>query len=185
MAHGDAAMGGNMLNTVVMESNKTNAAPQGAMAGGGPRIVRAEVDNVRSYMYDKMETKETLHIDRFGGFAKDIARVIEKLAEMTTATKKKVWIWVGGEEELTLKLTEHWKVKITRDGAVVVNVTDNVLIADDAFILLEMDRDGYYVPIAKGREITWDGTEEYITPSELRRLVKDVVKQILEQMRWL
>jgi len=39
--------------------------------------------------------------------------------------------------------------------------------------------------MAKGKEITWDGTEEYLTPSDLLRLAKDVARRVLEQTRWL
>jgi hypothetical protein len=156
---------------------------QAAVSTAAPRISRTEIDSVRSYMFEGIELRETLHIDRLG--ADDIARAIEKLAEMTSvASKWQMWIWVGGEE-LTLKLSEHWRVKITRDGAVVIKVTDYTLIADEKFLLLSADKDGYWYVAAKGKEITWDGTEEYFSPSELYRLAREVARRILEQTRWL
>ncbi len=87
---------------------------------------------------------------------------------------------------MTLKLSEYWRVKIMRDGAVVIKVSDYALIADSNFLLLHVDKDGWYVPIAKGKEITWDGTEEYFSPADLYRLARDVARRILlEQTRWL
>jgi len=146
------------------------------------RVVLAEIDNVRSYMFE-VETKEVLHIDRLG--ADDVARAIERLAEMTAADAKYIWVWVGGEEALTLRLSDLWKVKIMRDAAVMIKVTDYALIADSSFLLLSADKDGWWYPVAKGKEITWDGTEEYFTPSDILRLAKDVAKRILEQTHWL
>ncbi len=140
------------------------------------RVPATEIDNVRSYMFE-VETKEVLHIDRLG--ADDIARAIERLAVGVDQT----WIWVGGDR-LTMKLSEHWRVKIMRDGAVVIKTGDYVLVADDKFLLLA-DRDGRYVPVAKGDEITWDGTEEYFTPSDIRRLVKETFRHVLERAQWL
>jgi len=103
---------------------------------------------------------------------------------MAVASSKQIWVWVGGEEALTLKLSEHWRVKIMRD-AVVIKVTDYALIADDSFLLLSADKDGRYMVVAKGKEITWDGTEEYFDPADLYRLARDVARRILEQTRWL
>jgi len=154
-----------------------------AAAERAAKIGRTEIDDVRSYMFEEMETKEVLHIDRLG--ADDIARAIEKLAEMTAADAKQMWVWVGGEDTLMLKLSEYWRVKIMRDGAVVIKVTDYALIADGAFLLLAVDKDGWYVPMAKGKEITWDGTEEYLTPSDILRLAKEVARRVLEQTCWL
>jgi len=148
-----------------------------------PKIDRTNIDSVRSYLFGEVEVKEVLHIDRLG--ADDVARAIEKLAEMTAAGAKQMWVWVGGEEMLTIKLSEHWRVKIMRDSAVVVKVSDYALIADDNFLLLSADKDGRYIVVAKGKEITWEGTEEYLSPSDLRRLAKDVAKRVLEQTRWL
>jgi hypothetical protein len=155
-----------------------------ATAGrAAPKVGRTEVDNVRSYMFEAVEAKDVLHVDRLG--ADDIARVIEKLAEMSAADMKQMWVWVGGEEALTLRLTDHWRVKIMRDGAVVIKVTDYALIADSEYLLLRVDEDGWFIPIARGREITWEGTEEYFSPSELLRLAREVAKRVLEQTRWL
>jgi hypothetical protein len=154
-----------------------------AASTAAPRVGRTEIDRVRSYMFEEIETKEVLHIDRLG--ADDIARVIEKLAEMTAAGARQVWVWVGGEDALTLRLSEHWRVKIMRDGAVMIKVTDYALIADSEFVLLGADKDGWFIPIVRGKEITWDGTEEYLSPSDLWRLAREVARRILEQTRWL
>jgi len=142
-----------------------------------PRVPAFEIDNVRSYMFE-METKEVLHIDRLG--ADDIARAIERLA----VGVDQMWIWVG-DDSLTMKLSSHWRVKIMRDGAVVVKAGDYVLIADYRFVLLRADEYGGYVPIAKGDEITWDGTEEFFAPSDIRHVVKDAMKHVLERAQWL
>ncbi len=168
-----------------MAQSGQNMAPKGAGARGGPgnrtpvtpRVPAFEIDNVRSYMFE-VEAKEVLHIDRLG--ADDIARAIERLA----VGVDQMWIWVGGDR-LTMKLSEHWRVKIMRDGAVVIKAGDYVLVADDKFLLLAADRDGWYIPLTKGNEITWDGTEEYFMPSDIRRLAKDVARRILEQTHWL
>ncbi len=160
-----------------------NMPVQTGGARGGPgnrtpaRVPVFEIDNVRSYMFE-VETKEVLHIDRLG--ADDIARAIERLA----VGVDQVWIWVGSDR-LTMKLSEHWRVKIMRDGAVVIKVTDYVLVADDKFLLLTADKDGWYVPVVKGNEITWGGTEEYLTPAIVRRLVKETLKRVLERAQWL
>jgi hypothetical protein len=167
-----------------MTQNDIRVPAQAGGAHGGPgnRIPVYQIDEVRSYMFEGIEIKEILHVDRLGD--KYIAMAIERLAALTGNVK--MWVWIGGEETLVLKLTEHWRIKIVRDGAVIVKVTNYVLIADEAFVLLEMDKHGYYVPVAKGREITWDGTEEYFTPHDLRRLVKDVARRILHQpFSWL
>jgi len=85
---------------------------------------------------------------------------------------------------ISIKLGK-WKVKVMRD-AVVVNAGDYVLVADDRFLLLRADRYGWFIPIAKGGEITWDGTEEFLRPSDLRRVVKDAMKRVLEHAaQWL
>jgi hypothetical protein len=157
-------------------SQAVGTSPAGV--GGNParqqnRVPVTQIDDVRSYMFE-IETKEVLHIDRLG--AEDIARAIEKLAVV-----KSVWVWAG--EYVSIKLAD-WKVKIMRD-AVVVNTGDYVLVADDRFLLLRADKDGWYVPVAKGDKITWDGTEEYLRPSDLRRVVKDALKHILERTHWL
>jgi hypothetical protein len=155
-----------------------------ATAGrAAPKVGRTEVDNVRSYMFEAVEAKDVLHVDRLG--ADDIARVIEKLAEMSAADTKQMWVWVGGEEALTLRLTDHWRVKIMRDGAVMIKVTDYALIADSEFVLLGADKDGWYRPILRGKEITWEGTEEYLSPFDLWRLAREVARRILEQTHWL
>jgi hypothetical protein len=160
-----------------MSKNKNQvAALSAAGVGGNParqqkRVPITQIDDVRSYMFE-IETKEVLHIDRLG--AEDIARAIEKLA-----VTKSAWIWAS--EYVSIKLNDRWKVKIMRD-AVVIKVDDYVLIADDKFLLLHADRDGWFIPVAKGREITWDGTEEFLRPSDLRRVVKDTLKRILEHI---
>jgi len=155
------------------------AAPAAAGVGGNPawqqnRVPVTHIYDVRSYMFE-IETKEVLHIDRMG--ADDIARAIEKLA-----VTKSVWVWAD-EGMISMKLA-NWKIKVMRD-AVVVNAGDYVLVADDRFLLLRADRDGWYVPVAKGNEITWDGTEEYLRPSDLRRVVKDVLRRVIECVGWL
>jgi len=48
-----------------------------------------------------------------------------------------------------------------------------------------MGEDGRYAPIVKGETITWDGTEEYFEPADIRRLIKDVLRRMLERARWL
>ncbi|MFZ8812160.1 MAG: hypothetical protein ACO2PN_29175, partial [Pyrobaculum sp.] len=110
------------------------------------RVPATEIDSIRSYMFEEVEKKEVLHIDRLG--ADDIARAIEKLA-----TTKSAWVWAGDEERLSMKLSDRWRVKIMRDGAVVIKADDYVLVADDRFLLLSLDKDGWYIPIAKGDEI--------------------------------
>jgi len=139
------------------------------------RVPVTQIDDVRSYMFE-IGIKEVLHIDRLG--AEDIARAIEELA-----VAKSVWIWAD-EGMISIKLGK-WKVKVMRD-AVVVNAGDYVLVADDRFLLLRADRYGWFIPIAKGGEITWDGTEEFLRPSDLRRVVKDAMKRVLEHAaQWL
>jgi hypothetical protein len=163
-----------------MESNKTNvAAERAAGAGGNParqqnRVPVTHIYDVRSYMFE-IETKEVLHIDRMG--ADDIARAIEKLA-----VTKSVWVWAD-EGMISMKLA-NWKIKVMPDS-VVVNAGDYVLVADDRFLLLRADRDGWFIPIIKGNEITWDGTEELLRPSDIRRIAKEALKRVLEHTRWL
>jgi hypothetical protein len=162
---------------------QNNVAAGAAGAGGNPawqqnRVPATEIDSIRSYMFEEVEKKEVLHLDRLG--ADDIARAIEKLA-----IAKSLWIWAGSEEMLSMKLSEYWRVKIMRDGTVLVKTGDYVLVADDRFLLLSLDKDGFYIPIAKGDEITWDGTEELLSPSDLWRLIKDATRRVLEQVRWL
>jgi len=138
------------------------------------RVPVTHIYDVRSYMFE-IETKEVLHIDRMG--ADDVARAIEKLA-----VTKSAWIWAD-EDMISMKLGE-WKIKVMRD-AVVVNAGDYVLVGDDRFLLLRIDEDGWYVPVAKGDEVTWDGTEELLRPSDIRRIAKEALKRVLEHTRWL
>ena len=140
-----------------------------------PKIPAWEIDNVRSYMFN-VEAKKTLHLDRLG--ADDVVKALEKMA-----VSDKTWVCTDGVV-LIIKLYNDWKVKIMRD-AVIVKAGDYVLIADDRFILLTADKDGRFVPVAKGSEITWNGTEEYFTPFDIHRLARDVARRILEQMHWL
>jgi hypothetical protein len=181
-----------MTDITVKYSGVTNAMAQwgqemaaeeaaGASGGPGNRTPArfTEIDNIRSYMFD-IETKEVIHVDRLG--ADDVVRALEKLAEITVAGAE-LWMWVGGDR-VTLKLSEHVKVKIMRDGAVIIKVPDYVLVADDKFVLLEASNDGWRV-VAKGKEITWAGTEEYFTPFDVLKLAKEVARRVLEQTRWL
>ena len=144
-------------------------------AATAPRVPAFEIDDVRSYMFE-VETKEVLHIDRLG--ADDVARALEKLAIGGA------WVCTDGDV-LIIKLGNGWKVKVMRDGATVVKAGDYVLIADYRFVLLRADEYGGYVPIAKGGEITWDGTEEFFAPSDIRHMVKDAMKRVLERAQWL
>jgi len=145
------------------------------------KVPSAEIYSVRSYMFD-VETRETLWLDRVDNpWAKDITRLLEKVAiEVPDTASVSI-----SSELIVLKLTRNWKVGISRDGAVVVKVSDCVLVADSKFLLLCMDKDGYYTPVAKSEMITWDGTEEYFTTYDLRRLVKDVLRRVLERAQWL
>jgi len=146
-----------------------------------PKFKFSEISYVRSYIVD-METKKTMHLDRvFNPWSKDIALALEKLA---VYSPKAAWLWIS-DDTATLKLTENWKVSISRDGAVVVKVPDCALVADSKFLLLCTDEDGYYTPVAKSETVTWDGTEEYFTPSDVRRLVKEVFQRVFQLARWL
>jgi len=138
------------------------------------KVAAPYVDDVRSYMFE-IETKEVLHIDRMG--ADDIARAIEELA-----VAKSIWIWAD-EDVLSMKLGK-WKIRVMPD-AVVVNAGDYVLVGDDRFVLLRAVGDGWYVPVAKGDEVTWDGTEELLRPSDIRRIAKEALKRVIEHTRWL
>jgi hypothetical protein len=170
-----------------MERTQNQVAPQGAGASAGARqqnparIPATEIYDVRSYMFE-LETKEVLHIDRVGNpWASDIARVLEKLAVGVPA----VAIMSISDDYISLKVGDRWKVGISRDGAVIIKVPDCVLVADDKFLLLCMDDSGLYVPVAKAETITWDGTEEYFEPADVRRMIKDVLKRVLERTQWL
>jgi len=66
-----------------------------------------------------------------------------------------------------------------------IRVPDCALIADEKFLLLCVGENGLYAPVAKGEMITWDGTEEYFTPAEIRQLVKETIKRILQLTHWL
>jgi hypothetical protein len=168
MEDGDATVGGKMLSR--------------AMNGGTPaRIPATEIYNIRSDMFE-IEVRETLWLDRIDNpWAVDIARTLEKLAMGIPATVP----MLISDDYVMMKVTDRWKVGISRDGAVIIKVSDCVLIADDKFLLLCMGEDGRYAPIAKGETITWDGTEEYFEPSDIRRLIKDALKRVLERVRWL
>jgi len=168
MEDGDATVGGKMLSR--------------AMNGGTPaRIPATEIYNIRSDMFE-IEVRETLWLDRIDNpWAVDIARTLEKLAMGIPATVP----MLISDDYVMMKVTDRWKVGISRDGAVIIKVSDCVLIADDKFLLLCMDDSGLYTPLAKGETITWDGTEEYFEPSDIRRLIKDALKRVLERVRWL
>ena len=146
------------------------------------RIPVAEVYNVRSYMFDDIETRESLWLDRVGNpWAEDIARVMEKVA-MGVPALATVLV---SDDYVMLKVADRWKVGISRDGAVTIRVPDCALIADSKFLLLCVDEDGYFTPVAKSETVTWDGTEEYFTPAEIRHIVKETIKRILERVQWL
>ena len=140
----------------------------------------SEVIHVRSYVVD-METEETIHLDRVNASSKDIALALEKLAFYSP---KATWLWISNDT-VTLKLTENWKVSLSRDGAVVIKVPDCALIVDEKILLLCVDEDGLYAPVAKAETVTWDGTEEYFAPADIRRLVKETIKRILQLAHWL
>ena len=149
-----------------------------------PKFRFGEIGYVRSYMVDNIEVKEVLHIDRVDNpWARNIITVLEKLA----VGVPDVATLIIGNDFVTLKLDERWKKKVrfNRDGAVVISVYDCALVADDKFLLLCVDEDGYYTPIAKSETITWDGTEEYFSPSDVRHLVKDALRRVLQLARWL
>ncbi|MFZ8810585.1 MAG: hypothetical protein ACO2PN_21065 [Pyrobaculum sp.] len=162
---------------------QNNVAPQGVGAVGAglateqaPKIPAFEVDEARSYMFE-VETKEVLHLDRLG--ADDIVRTLEKMA-----VGDRTWVCSDGDV-LIIKLGNgrQKKVKIMRD-AVAIKAGDYALVADDKFLLMRATEDGFYELLAKGDEITWDGTEEYFTPSDVRRHAMDVAKRVLGQARF-
>ncbi len=169
-----------------MARTQNSVVPNGAGARGGPgnrtpAINRSEIYNVRSYMFE-IETREALWLDRVGNpWAEDIARALEKLA-MGAPAVASVLI---SDDYIAMKVADSWKVGIMRDGAVIIKVPDCVLIADDKFLLLCMDVFGLYVPVAKSETVTWSGTEEYFTPSDVRRLVKETLKRVFERASWL
>jgi len=163
-----------------MPAVQAGGAQAGAWQQNPAKIPAAEIYGTRSYMFD-IETRETLWLDRVNAWSKDIALALEKLA---VYSPKAVTLIIS-DDFVTLKLTENWKVRVSRDGAVVIKVSDCVLVADSKFLLLCMDKDGYYTPVAKSEMITWDGTEEYFTPADIRRLVKETLRRILERAQWL
>jgi hypothetical protein len=149
-----------------------------------PKFRSEEISYVRSYIgpVANMETKEILHLDRVSSpWSKDIVLVLEKLA----VGVPNVATLIISDDFITLKLDERRKVRINRDGAAMIKVPDCALIADEKFLLLCMGEDGYYTPIAKGETITWDGTEEYFAPADIRRLVKETLKRVLQLASWL
>jgi len=138
-------------------------------------------DWLRSYMFN-IETRETLWLDRLDNpWAEEIARVLEKVFVETPAVASVV---ISGEY-VALKVAKDRRVEVWRDGAVVIKVPDCVLIADDKFLLLCMNEDGLYVPVAKSETITWEGTEEYFAPIDIYRNVKQTLKRVLERARWI
>ncbi len=170
------------------KTQNVQVAPEGARARAGglvterpARIPVTEIYSVRSYMTE-IETRETLWLDRVGNpWAEDIARTLEKLAVGVPA----VVSMLISDDYMSMKVTDAWRVGISRDGAVIIKVSDCALIADDKFLLLCVGEDGLYAPIAKSETITWDGTEEFFTPSDIRRLVKETFRRILERVQWL
>jgi len=135
-----------------------------------------EIGHVRSYMVD-VETREILNLDRVRNpWASDIARALEKLA----VGAPEVAALAISHDFVTLWLNERWKVRVSRDGAVVIKVSDCALIADSKFLLLCAEEDGY-APVAKSELITWDGTEEYFTPSDILRLARETIKRVLQR----
>jgi hypothetical protein len=146
------------------------------------KIHRTEINDVRSYMIE-METRETIQLDRLGNpWAQDIIKTLERLALGMIPAMAAMSI---SDDYISMKVTDHWRVGIARDGAVVIKVPDCALVADSKFLLLCADKDGLYAPIAKGETITWDGTEEYFTPFDIYRLVKETLKRVLERVSWL
>jgi hypothetical protein len=142
---------------------------------------KLETSYVRSYMAET-ETVDVLHLDRVDNpWAKDVARAIERFVAKVPVTAS----LLISDDYVAMKITDTWKAEIWRDGAVVIKVPDCVLVADDEFLLLCADKDGLYVPVAKSRTVTWDGTEEYFTPSDVRHIVRDTLRRILERVNWL
>jgi hypothetical protein len=168
--------------------NSQLAAGQTAGARGGPgnrtpAVNAAEIYSVRSYMFD-IETRESLWLDRIRAgnpWVEDIARVLEYMATKMPA----VATVLISDEYVALKIKDKWKIAISRDSAVAIKVPDCALIADDRFLLLCMDDSGLYKPIAKSETITWDGTEEFFEPADIRRLVKETLQRVFERVRWL
>jgi len=168
MEDGDATVGGKMLSR--------------AMNGGTPaRIPATEIYNIRSDMFE-IEARETLWLDRIDHpWAVDIARVLEKLAVEVPATAS-VLI---SDEYIALKVAKDRRVEVWRDGTAIIRVPDCVLVADSKFLLMCMDKDGFYEPVAKAELITWSGTEEYFAPIDIYRDLKQTLKRVLERARWL
>jgi hypothetical protein len=142
---------------------------------------KLETSYVRSYIAET-ETVDVLHLDRVDNpWVKDVVRAIEKLvAEMPATASLSI-----SDSCVTMKVTDTWKVEIWRDGTVIIKVPDCVLIADDNFVLMCADKDGMYATVAKAKTVTWDGTEEYFTPSDVRHIVRDTLRRVLERTRWL
>jgi len=92
-----------------------------------PKFRFGEISYVRSYMVD-MEVKEILHIDRVDNpWVRDIIMVLEKLS----VGVPDVATLIISNDFVTLKLDERRKkVRINRDGSVVVKVPDCVLVSD-------------------------------------------------------
>ncbi len=166
MAHGDAPLGDDDMLSRAMPTDL--------------RIPATEIYSVRSYMIE-IKTREVLHLDRAGTWAGDIARTLEKLAVGVPVVAS----MSISDDYISMKVSNNWKVGISRDSTVIIKVSDCVLIADDKFLLLCVDESGLYVPIAKSETITWDSTEEYFTPSDIRRLVKETFRRIFERVQWL
>ena len=153
----------------------------GAAAQQQKTVSRSEISNVRSYMVE-IETREALWLDRVDNpWAEEIAKVLEKVFVETPAVASVV---ISGEY-VALKVAKDRRVEVWRDGAVVIKVKDCVLVADDKFLLLCMNEDGFYEPVAKAELITWEGTEEYFAPIDIYRNVKQTLKRVLEHTRWI
>ena len=166
-----------------MPATRAGGAQGGAWQQNPPRFSSAEIDSVRSYMVE-LEPREVLHLDRMRNpWVTDIVKVLERLAEVSVKGAE-MWVWIG-DDRVTLRLSDRWRVKVMRDGAVVIKVDDCALVADHNFLLLCADKDGKYIPVVKGETITWDGTEEYFTSFDVIRLAREVARRILEQARWI
>jgi len=131
-----------------------------------------------------VEKREIMTLDYEGG--RDIIDALESLAHNAICVSNRgvdCHESYGVEfnaDRLTLYLTGFWAITLSRDGRLAVEGGDAMLTVDEAkFVLHVGDR------TIESERITWNGTEEVYTPSELKKIIRERVKTILGLMGWL
>jgi hypothetical protein len=141
-----------------------------------------------SLQVPRVEKKEIVTIDHYG--ARDIIDALESLAHRAQCIRSPGVDCPGfryesygvefNADKLTLYLTGFWAITLRRSGEIIIEGGDAMLTVDSGFVLHTAEG-----KVVESERITWNGTEEVYTPSELKKIIRERVKAVLSLMGWL